>query len=303
MDYLKRAEELKDLTVEIRRYFHENPDVTGKEEPTIEKIHEYLDEMGIENEIIKDGGLLGYIYGKGFENAKPSDNIPTVLLRADVDALPVLESENNLCKRKACISKKPGTSHACGHDSHIAMLLTAARMLQENRENLKGRVVLMFERGEEGPNNVIFIMRHIIETGLHIDTVYASHILASLDKGLYSANAGAVMGGGVFFQIKIIGKGGHGSRPDLSHNPIDCYISIHNKLNEFRMKYVDPLHIFTYAPTIVHAGHVDNVIPADLTFGANVRLFDAADGVKFREYLIETLETETKAYGCSYEII
>ena len=302
MDFLKEAEALKEETIRIRRYFHENPDVTGLEEPTTLWIKDYLDSLGIETDFVKDGGLFAYIYGKGYENSKPSDEVPTVMLRADVDALPVQESENNLSGKKVCISKKPGVCHACGHDAHIAMTLAAAKILNDHKDELKGRVVLMFERGEEGPNNVVFLMRHIIETGLHIDTVYGTHIVSFLEKGKISLRKGPVMAGGVFFKVKLIGRGGHGSRPDAAANPIDCYVSIANKLNEFRMKHVDPFHAFTYAPTVVQSGSADNVIPGELLFGANVRLYEPEDGINFKKYFLEVLEHECSVYGCRYEI-
>ena len=328
---LEEAKKNSERLLELRRYFHENPAVTGHEEKTIEKISSILTEDGIDHEVIKDGGILAYIYGKGYEpeaghepwkegyvedgdstllkdgcgknNLTLSWKMKTVLLRADVDALYVKESDTNLCKKKVCVSKDENVSHACGHDSHIAMVLCAAEYLNNHRDDIKGRVIIMFERGEEGPNNIIFIIRRMIEKNLHIDSVCAAHVYAGLSSGKVAAQEGPVMGGGVFYQVIIKGRGGHGSRPDMAANPIDCYTAVQEELNSFRGRYLDPFHTFTYAPTIVRAGALDNVIPGELLFGGNARLYELSDGVKFREFFFKTLDSLCPLYGCTYEVL
>ena len=301
MDILQEILRDEDYLISQRRFFHTHPSVTGHEESTIADLSERLSELGIRHTVVPDGGIFAFIEGKGYENSPDDADIRTVLLRADVDALPVQESENNLARKKVCVSENPGVCHACGHDSHMAMILSAAKFLVSHREAIHGRVILMFERGEEGPNNIIELYHYIQEKGIHIDSSYACHIYSYLDSGLFSLRPGPVMAGGVFFSIRLIGKGGHGSRPDLSLSPIDCYVAIHRALSEFRMRKLDPFHAFTFAMGSVHAGLVDNVIPQELTFSGNARLYDLEDGVLFRDYLIETLDNCCAQYGCRWE--
>ena len=327
----KEAEATRERLTELRRYFHRHPDVTGHEEPTVEAISRILTKDGIAHEVVEEGGIIAYIYGKGFEpapgeepwtegyveNGTPSLlkegcgtkdrtltwKMKTVLLRADIDALPVRESEENLSARKVCVSEKEGVSHACGHDSHIAMILAAAEYLAAHREEITGRVIVIFERGEEGPNNLVFILRRMLEKNLHIDTAYAAHTYFGLESGKIAVQAGPVMAGGLFYKVRLTGKGGHGSRPDYARNPIDCYTEINNALSSFRMKMIDPFHTFTAAQTFVHSGDVDNVIPEELMFGGNARFYDLSDGRKYRDYFYETLERICPMYGCTYEVV
>ena len=301
MDIMKEVLREEAYLISQRRYYHIHPSVTGSEEPTIEDIAKELDTLGIRYVTVPNGGLLGFLEGKGYENSPEDAKIRTVLLRADVDALPVEEMPQNLNQDKVCISENPGVCHACGHDSHIAMLLTAAKILAAHREEIQGRILLMFERGEEGPNNIVYLYRYILDHKIHIDSSYGCHTYAYLDSGLVSLREGPVMAGGVFFAVKITGKGGHGSRPDLSNSPIDCYAAIHHALSEFRMKKLDPFHAFTFAMGFVHSGAVDNVIPQDLTFGGNARLYDLNDGLLFKQYLLDTLNKVCDQYGCSWE--
>ena len=124
-----------------RRWLHEHPELSGQETQTMDYIVKALEEMGLSIHIIPDGGVIGVLN----ERAEG----PCVLLRADVDALPVMESEENLVERRCCISKNPGVMHACGHDAHTAMLLAAARALTAIKEDVQGCVLFVFERGEE----------------------------------------------------------------------------------------------------------------------------------------------------------
>lgn len=397
MDIYSESLQYKEKLIDLRREFHRYPARTGREEPTIERISKKLTELGIGHEIIEEGGILAYIYGKGFEpeegkepwladyvedgdiclaadaykkayahrtadahrmadahrttdalkaalakgsasgrvvgavnsaadfikekifrkedtktdkvmpaEASPSRTtltwkMKTVVIRSDVDALPVQESECNLKGIKICVSDVPGESHTCGHDAHMAMALAEAEFLQNHRELINGRVIFLFERGEEGPNNIIRIYRRIMEKNLHFDTVYANHVYYDLESGKMAIQPGPVMAGGVFFKMIIKGKGGHGSRPDMAANPIDCYVAVMNAMNDFRMKHVDPFHPITYAPTIVQSGSADNIIPEELTFGGNLRIYEHEDGVEFKKYFKDTLDRICPLYGCEYE--
>lgn len=400
MNLYSESLQYKEQLTALRREFHRYPSPTGEEEPTIERIDKKLTDLGIGHEVIDDGGIIAYIYGKGFEpeegkepwlagyvedgdiclaadalkypdtlkiavagntaagrvvsavnsaaglireklfrkdssaaiagkaDEKPSAaekkdasekinasdrkgsprttltwKMKTVVIRTDVDALPIQESECNLKGIKVCVSDIPGVSHACGHDAHMAMALAEAEFLQKHRDLINGRVIFLFERGEEGPNNIIRILRRIIQKNLHFDTIYGNHIYFDLESGKIAVQPGPVMAGGVFFKFIIRGRGGHGSRPDHAANPIDCYVALMNAMNDFRMKQVDPFHSVTYAPTMVHSGSADNIIPGELTFGGNLRIYECEDGIKFKEYFKEALDRICPLYGCEYETV
>ena len=156
MDILNEAKKNFDYMVRIRRHMHEYPENSGVEYETVKYIASELDALGIEYVVVPEGGIIGQIHG-----GKPGK---TVLLRADMDALPIKESKTNLTKEKVCISKNDGISHACGHDAHTAMLLAEAKILNENKEDLNGNIVLLFERGEEAGGNIRNLLPYAVET-------------------------------------------------------------------------------------------------------------------------------------------
>ena len=144
MTNLELAKKYEQYMIDLRRWFHTYPDMTGEEFETIKKIREELDQMCLDYVEIENGGILGKI------SCGTSDR--SVLLRADVDALPVTESEENLAGPRCCRSQKEGLMHACGHDGHTAMLLGALKILSEQKEKIEGTIYFMFERGEEYPD-------------------------------------------------------------------------------------------------------------------------------------------------------
>ena len=270
-------------TVRLRRHFHENPELSCREVHTIAFLEAYLKELGIPTVNVPDGGLLGII-----DSGKPGK---TLLMRADTDALPIAESPENLKERKVCLSHVPGVSHACGHDGHMAMLLTAGRILTAHKEAFAGKVVLCFERGEEESGDIQNLLPYIVkESGLTIDGCYATHVRWDLPAGKVSITPGAVMGGGCSFVIRLKGTFGHGARPDLANNPMDCFAALYQQLNEFRQRKVDPFECLTFSLGFVHSGEKYNVIPEDLTFGGTARFFNYEKaGKPFEDFLKKAL--------------
>lgn len=288
MEILKEALALRDYTVGIRRRLHENPELSGVEFNTVKLICDELDKTGVEYVNIKDGGVLAHIDGP----------VPgkTVLLRADCDALPIQELPCNAKKPKVCVSKVDGVAHMCGHDGHTAMLLTAAKLLKANQDKIKGRVYLLFERGEEGGGNIYYIMKHIQENDVHIDACFAEHTDTSLTAGHLACQPGPAHAGAVGYKITLTGKGGHGSRPDKSNNPIDCFVSIYEMIKSIRMNYVDPTVVLTNSMGMVQAGAASNVIPQTLTFGGTCRFYDADAGNVFKQKLVRIVKTQAELF-------
>ncbi|MEA4920911.1 MAG: M20 family metallopeptidase [Clostridiaceae bacterium] len=290
MDILKESLALQDYTTAIRRHLHENPELSGKEFNTIKLICQELDKTGVEYVNIPDGGVLATIDGP----------VPgkTVLLRADCDALPIQELPCNAKKPKVCVSQIDGAAHMCGHDGHTAMLLSAAKVLKANVDKIKGRVYLLFERGEEGGNNIYYIMKYIQENKLHIDAAYAEHTDTSLTPGHVACQVGPAHAGAFSYLITLTGKGGHGSRPDKSNNPIDCFVSIYECIKSIRMNYIEPTTILTNSMGMVQSGTAGNVIPQTLSFSGTCRFYDAAAGNLFKQKLRQIVEAQAALFDC-----
>ena len=293
MKNIDTAKKYQDYMVEKRRYFHENPELTGQELKTVQYLSDELTAMGIEHVVIENGGILATIKG-----GLPGEG--AVLLRADVDGLPVLETPDNLKPgMRTCISKNPGVMHACGHDGHMAMLLGAAKILLEKKDEIEGTVYLCFERGEEASGNVEYIFPYIEKNNIKIDTVYATHLLATAPSGYLAINDEGMMAGSMGFSVTIEGAGGHGSRPDQANSPIDCFVAIYQRLQSLRLTKVDPFKTCTYSVGLLQAGNQRNVIPQTLTFGGTMRTFDRDGvGMTFREEFKKAVDGICAAYGC-----
>lgn len=277
--------------VGLRRYFHTHPELTGKEFHTLKKIKEELEAMGIPYVEIPEGGIIATLEGKTEGKA--------VLLRADVDALAIREAEENLCRKRVCISGNTGVMHACGHDGHIAMLLGAAKILLEKKEELNGRVYLCFERGEEGGGNIRYLLEYLEKEQVHIDSVYAAHLYAGVESGKIAVNDGAMMASNLPFHVTIRGKGGHGSRPDRACNPIDAFVEIYSRMGNLRMTKIDPFTPLTFSIGEVTAGNCQNVIPEELTFKGTMRTFDREGaGMTFYHEFKKLIDSVCAFHGC-----
>ncbi|MBR0140349.1 MAG: amidohydrolase [Firmicutes bacterium] len=290
MTNLETAKKYQDYMVKTRRYLHEHPELTGCEYETVKFIDEELTRLGIEHTVVENGGVLGFIRGpkKG----------RTVLLRADVDALPVLEKDN-LKNCRPVWSKNPGVMHACGHDGHTAGLLGAARVLLEKRDELEGDVILCFERGEEGGGNVRYIFAYMDKNDIHVDSCFGLHV-GHLPTGKVAVNDTRVNAGSMRFQVTIEGRGGHGSRPDKSINPIDCFVAVYQRLQALRLTAVDPYQTCTYSVGSLSSGAVPNVIPQTLTFSGTMRTYDPETaGMTFHNEMKKIIETTCESFGCT----
>ncbi len=291
-----RAEE--PFLLSIRRHLHCYPELSGQETQTIQYLAESLQSIGIQPEIIPDGGILACIHG---EKAPFSDPAPALLMRADCDALPVEEQPHSRNPR-TCTSLNPGVCHACGHDVHSAVLLTAAKVLQESRKELCGDVILLIERSEEIPFNkcLLRLMEALENRRQRIDGVWGMHCAPS-PAGTIQLNRDAVMAGTLFFHYSLAGKGGHGSRPDLSVSPIDCFTAIHSALQRIPSRY-SPFLPVTLSVTQVQSGNTNNVIPQTLTFGGTARFFDCDQvGFPIQKEIDRTVQEISSAYGCQAE--
>lgn len=291
IDILKEAAGLKSEIANNRNRLHENPELSGKEEMTLRWLKGKLDGMEVSYTTVQEGGIVAVIHGKA-----PGKRI---LLRADIDALPVQENESNLSKHKTVVSSKENVSHACGHDAHTAMLLGALQVLSQNREQFCGEVVAVFEQGEEAACGVFAILDYLTKNFDGIDGCFAIHVNAEVEEGRLSVMPGYVMGGAFGFDVNLRGKGGHSARPDYCNNPIDCFAGIYTGLSGLRMRYSDPDECLTYAVSILEAGNKVNVIPGELRFAFMGRFFDRDScGKRAFHQAKKIIEGNASIYGC-----
>jgi len=195
-EIVERSKTLKPKIIELRRQFHQYPELGLQEMNTVKKVERVLKELGVETRMLVNGtGLVGCL--KGGKSGK------TLALRADIDALPIQEESDLPYK-----SRNAGVMHACGHDAHTAMLLGAAMILGEMKKELTGNVVFIFQPAEETGEGA----KKMVEEGAldGVDGIVAIHVNSSLDSGTFGYHCGPIMAAGDFFDVKITGKGGHG---------------------------------------------------------------------------------------------
>ena len=281
MDYYKRACELKDETIQNRRYFHTNAE-TGLHMP---KACDYIMKK------LKEYGLSPVRCGEGV-TATVGIGGKVLLLRADMDALPMPE-ESGLSF--ACPTGKE--AHACGHDFHAAMLLTAAKMLKENESELNGTVKFMFQPAEEtfeGSKNMI---EHGILESPKVDAALAYHVSPGrMPVGIYMYNStGTMMYSVDGFHIEIKGKGSHGAYPQNSIDPINIAAHVYLALQSVIAREVDPSKACLMTIGKFQAGTAANIIPDTAILEGTIRTNDKESRKllvrRMKEVAMQTAET------------
>ncbi len=263
MNIKEDIKEIMPEVINIRRDLHMYPELGFQEYRTSEVISNYLEKLGLEvRRNIAKTGVLGILRGK--EEGK------TILLRADIDALP-LEELNNVPYK----SKNKGIMHACGHDGHTAILLGTAKILAKYKEQLKGTVKFAFQPAEElPPGGAEPMIKEGILENPYVDKVYALHLAnhipigkIGIRKGLFCAQADA-------FTIKVKGKGGHGSAPDKCIDPLIISTYIVQALQEIPAREIDPYTPFVLSVCKIQSGNAFNIIPEEAEIQGTVRSFD-----------------------------
>lgn len=292
-DILEESRREYPYAVEIRRHLHENPEPSGVEFETVAYITAQLRKLNIPFVSIPDGGILATV-----DSGKPGK---TVLLRADCDALRMQELDHNAKQAKVCVSRNPGIAHTCGHDSHTAMLLAAGEILMRHLDAFEGKILLLFERGEEGGMCIYYVMKYIQTQKIPIDGCYSNHVTADFPAGTIGIANGPTNAALFSFDVELHGEGGHGSRPDRANNPIHCFLAIMERMNDYRIRCTDPFKPLTFDVCSLHAGSADNVIPDTLRFSGTARYFDRRLGDAFRDYLKRVIDSSAELYGCGME--
>ncbi len=278
----------------FRRDLHTHPELGFEEHRTAERVATYLEALGIAvHRGIGRTGVVGVIEGKANESGR------SIGLRADMDAIPVVE-----LGKMPWRSCNAGKMHGCGHDGHCAILLGAARYLARTR-NFDGTVYLFFQPGEEGYAGA----REMIQDGLFdrfpAERVFALHNWPSLPAGTIAFNSGPMMAGIDRFSIKVNGKGGHGAHPHQAVDPILAASQIVNAVHYIVSRNIDPVSPAVISFQSIQAGAPDalSIIPHHAELHGMVKWFDEGVQSVLRERLITTAEAAARMVGATAEVV
>jgi amidohydrolase len=280
-------EKLKPALIERRRYFHKFPELSFEEHETARAVYEILDKIG-NFQLTRPTPTSVVARLQGREAGK------VLVLRADMDALPVQE-ENDV----EYASLNPGIMHACGHDGHIAMLLTTAEVLSAFREQIKGEVRFIFQHAEEKyPGGA----EELIQAGVmdQADWVIGAHLWSSLRVGTVGLNYGPIMAAPDSFKITIKGRGGHAALPHQTNDPIVIGAQVVTNLQHVVSRNLDPLESAVVTVTQFHAGNADNVIPGSAEIRGTVRTLDEKIRQKIPPLMERIIKGITQAHGATY---
>lgn len=276
---------------DLRRDFHRHPELGFQEHRTAEIIVRELsnlEDMVIQTRIAGTGVVAT------LEGGKPGR---VILLRFDMDALPVTENTGVNYS-----SEKVGVMHACGHDGHLAIGLTAARLLHAGRENLPGTIKFVFQPAEEGLGGALAMIAEGILSDPIPDLVLALHLWNEKPLGWIGITDGLMMSASETFQVQITGKGGHGGKPHEAIDPIVAAAGIINTLQSVVSREIPPLDSGVITVSSIHGGEAHNVIPEEVTLSGTIRSFT----VETRDLLLkrfhEVVEQTAAAYLCRTKV-
>ncbi len=300
-DQLVKTETPK--VIEWRRYFHQHPELSNREFNTAKKIETFLKEIGIETKKVAKTGIVGILKG-----GKPG---PVVALRADIDALPVTERNNLPFKSTVTTGyngQQVGVMHACGHDSHIAMLMGTAEVLSKMRKDIPGTVVFLFQPAEEGPPGTeeggapLMVKEGAMENP-KVDAVFGMHIESALDLGKIYYKPEGFMASSDWFTIKVKGQQSHGAYPWKSVDPIVVSSAIIQNLQTIVSRQMD----ITKAPVVITVGKIQagvrpNIIPEEAIMEGTIRTLHPDMQKEVHERIRTMVKHIAAAYGATADV-
>ncbi|HEY0383717.1 MAG TPA: amidohydrolase [Candidatus Elarobacter sp.] len=256
--------ELFDETVALRRDLHAYPELAFEEIRTAGIVAERLRALGLDvHTAIGGTGVVGVLAG-----AQPG---PTIMLRADMDALPMPE-ENDV----AYVSRNPGVTHACGHDAHVAMLLGAAAILRDRASEVHGRIAFVFQPAEEGGGGARAMLDDGLIARFAIERAYGLHIANILPSGVLGLRPGPLMAAVDSFDLVVEGVGGHGAMPHRSVDPVVVAADVVGALQRIVSREMDPIEPAVVTIAAINGGTTYNVIPPRVALKGTVRTFTTA---------------------------
>ena len=290
--------------VEWRRHLHQYPELGNRETKTAKYIEDHLRKLGIEVRAgVAKTGVVGILKG-----AQPG---PVIGLRADMDGLPVTERNSLPFASKETADyngQKVGVMHACGHDTHVAMLMGTAEVLAGMKDKIKGTVVFIFQPAEEGPpageeGGAPLMVKEGVMDNPKIDAVFGIHINSQTDAGTIEYKSGAVMAASDWFQIKVKGRQTHGAYPWLGTDPIAVASQIYIGLQMIVSRQSE----LTKAPVVITVGKInagirENIIPEELTMAGTIRTLDSAMQKDVHQKIRTTATKIAESMGATVEV-
>ncbi|MDG6929292.1 MAG: amidohydrolase [Nitrososphaerota archaeon] len=290
--FMKDVKKYEPEIIKIRRDVHENPELAYKEFRTSKLVADRLRGLGIKATSGVGGtGVVGLLEG-GKEGR-------VVALRADMDALPIQENADVEFR-----SKVDNAMHACGHDTHVSMLLGAAMLLAGRRDELAGTVKFLFQPAEEhgGRGGA----KPMIEDGAmknpKVDYVFGLHIMNGAPAGTFALRPGAMMAAPDSFKVRIVGRGGHGSEPHKTVDPIFVSAQVINSLQGVSSRLTDQTQPLVISVCSIHAGSKDNIIPDEALLEGTIRTLDEKTRASAKRHVVRVAKTVCRAFGASCEL-
>ena len=291
MDIRALAEQYAPYIIERRRYYHQHPELSFKEWETTKALIEDVKAMGI-TDIQTFDDYPGFV--ATLDTGRPGR---TVMLRADIDALPVKEGTG-----LPFASVNEGVMHACGHDNHIAMLLGAAKILCDVKDEIPcGKVKFIFQSAEEVAYGSKYYVEHGVLDG--VDAIFGMHIWGTLDAPLVSVDSGNRMASMDNFTIKVKGLQSHGSAPQDGHDAIVAASAIVMALQTFVSRVNNPVNPLVLSVGKFHGGAMYNIICPDVELVGTIRTYSNALRKVMEEKLRQIIESTAAAHFCEAELL
>jgi len=260
IDVFASANQILPGVIDLRRKIHANPELGNQLPETTAAVLNELSDLGLEIRASKETtSLIATLKGEGVG--------PRILLRGDMDALPMPE-DNDL----SFTSRNANKMHACGHDAHTAMLVGAARLLHENKEHVNGTVDFFFQTGEEGYYGAKVVLDEgMFEAPYSPDAIFALHITPLMDSGKFTGRPGPILAAADTWKIKVTGKGGHASMPHDALDPIPVACEIVQALQHMVVSRINAFNPVVLTTTKIEAGTTSNVIPESVDMLGTLR--------------------------------
>lgn len=289
MELEKYLEKNIDKIVEWRQQLHSFPELAFKEIETSNFVAKKLKSFGITiHRGLGRTGIVGVL-----KNGAEQNNIG---LRADMDALPILEKNNFAYK-----SKNSGCMHACGHDGHTAMLLGAAEFLSKSKA-FDGTVYFIFQPAEEGEAGARAMIDDGLFTKFNIDSIFAIHNWPNLKSGIIKTRKGPIMAGFDTFELTVSGSGGHAALPHLSSDTITTSASIILNWQTIVSRNIDPIDSVVLSVTKISGGNTWAVMPKTVTFGGTVRTFSRNNQQNLKKRMLEVASAIAASNHCTIDL-
>jgi amidohydrolase len=289
IDYKALVKEIGDHIIEMRRDLHRIPEVAYTEEKTSAYIAERLTELGLDVKTkVAKYGVVGIL-----DTGKPGK---TLMFRADMDALPVTE-ETGL----EFASEHEGRMHACGHDCHMAVVLGTAIALKKVKDQLSGVIKFVFQPAEEGTGGAKPMIEEGVMENPKVDYALGCHVWPGLPEGVIGIMPGTIMAAMNRFDLKIIGKQGHGAMPHLCVDSLEIATQVVNALQRVTSRQMSPLNPSVVTVGTFHAGTAFNVIPQEAVLSGTTRTLDWDIWLSWKERLEKIIKGVCESMGADYE--